>query len=67
MTQFNTYDLKEIIEKKGSVLAFDLGIKKIGVAEHQVCKQSTKISEILNSRNGKKLCSKGLQKGDKKC
>jgi len=32
MTQFNTYDLKEIIEKKGSVLAFDLGIKKIGVA-----------------------------------
>ena len=32
MTKLNNYDLKEINEKKGSVLAFDLGIKKIGVA-----------------------------------
>ena len=32
MTKLNNYDLKEINEKKGSVLAFDLGIKKTGVA-----------------------------------
>ena len=29
MTKLNNYDLKEINEKKGSVLAFDLGIKKL--------------------------------------
>ena len=32
MTKLKNYDLKEINEKKGSVLAFDLGIKKTGVA-----------------------------------
>jgi putative Holliday junction resolvase len=32
MTKLHNYDLKEINEKKGSVLAFDLGIKKTGVA-----------------------------------
>ena len=32
MTKLNNYDLKEINKKKGSVLAFDLGIKKTGVA-----------------------------------